>query len=162
MFRSCLKSQFRLFSTTRIIRKENVLSHLDVLGGSAQPSNNVQSVTNNGFIFSEGLIIQNKSALLLSGRILEFTPKYNIKNGFIVEFEQSSLNFLKLINPQPDLFVIGLGSKSRLLSQTNIEFLNSLGIRCDISDTRGAVRNFDLLATERPNQVAAIFLPPNV
>lgn len=161
----CFRSRIcsvRYFGTTRPIGKESILSTLDVLGGVAEPTNNVQSVTNNGFIFTEGVIIQNKSALLLSGRILEFTPKFNIKNGFIVEFEQSSLNFLKLINPQPDLFVIGLGSKSRLLSQSNLQFLNSLGIRCDVSDTRGAVRNFDLLATERPNQVAAILLPPNV
>lgn len=152
----------RLFSSSRLLRAENLLKTLDVLSGVGEPLNNVQSVTNNGFIFSEGIIIKNKSALLLSNRILEFSPKYEIKNGFIVEFDQESLNFLKLINPQPDLFIIGLGQKSRLLSQINLELLNSLGIRVEISDTRGAVRNFDLLATERPNQVAAILLPPNV
>jgi len=161
MLRNSFVKQIRGFSTTRAIKKDNILTSLDVLGGSNQPINNIQSVTNNGFIFSEGIIVKNKSVVLLSNRILEFTPKYNIKNGFIVEFDQSSLNFLKLINPQPDLFVIGLGSQSKLLSQMNLEFLSSLGLRIDVSDTRGAVRNFDLLATERPNQVGAILLPPN-
>lgn len=163
MFRAVIRSHpVRLFSTSRSLYAENLLKTLDVLSGVGEPLNNVQSVTNDGFIFSEGILVKNKTVLLLANRILEFSPKYEIKNGFIVEFDEKSLDFLKLINPQPDLFIIGLGQKSRLLSQLNSEFLNSLGIRVDVSDTRGAVRNFDLLATERPNQVAAILLPPNV
>ncbi|CCH44639.1 hypothetical protein BN7_4208 [Wickerhamomyces ciferrii] len=157
-----IPSLSRTFHTFKPFHKQNVMESLDVLSGVNPPLNNIQSILPNGFIFSEGISVQDKSCLLIANRILEFKPDYKIINGFIVEFTPNSLGFLKLINPLPDLFIIGLGSKSRLLSETNTRFFNELGIKLEISDSKAGVRNFNLLATERPNQIGGIFLPPNV
>lgn len=80
----------------------------------------------------------------------------------MIEFNEQSLDFLKLINPLPELMILGLGSKMRLVSDDNLKVFRGLGTKVEITDTRNACRNFDLLATERPNQVGAILLPLTV
>ncbi|CDR45679.1 CYFA0S19e01728g1_1 [Cyberlindnera fabianii] len=152
----------RNFSSSVVQAKESPIATLNILADTSAPLNNIDTVTRDSLVFSSGLLVKDKTTLLLANRVLEFEPKYEIKNGFIVEFAPESLQFLKLINPQPDLIVIGLGKKSRLLSQINLEMFQSLGVRVELSDTKNAARNFDLLATERPSQVGAILLPPNV
>jgi uncharacterized protein len=163
MYRKIIqKSPARFFCSARTLKKEAVISSLNVLADATAPLNNIDTITRDSVIFSSGTLVKNKVCLLLANQVLQFEPHYEIKNGFIVEFAPESLEFLKLINPQPELFVIGLGSKSRLLSQMNLDFFQELGVRVEISDTKNAGRNFDLLATERPNQIGAILLPPSV
>lgn len=152
----------RHFSVSSRAYKESIISSLNVLADAATPLNNIDTVKRDRIAFTSGYEVKDKVAFLVANQVLQFDPKYEIKNGFLVEFEPASLEFLKLINPQPDLITIGLGSKSRLLSQVNVELFQQLGVRVEVSDTKNAAKNFDLLATERPNQVGAILLPPNV
>ena len=45
--------------------------------------------------------------------------------------------------------IVGLGKDMRPMSQRTKQYINSLGIRIDIQDTRNAAAQFNLLATER-------------
>lgn len=59
-----------------------------------------------------------------------------------------------------DLLILGLGKDMRPLSAPTRRFVNSLGIRIDIQDTRNAAAQFNLLATERGvGTVAAALVP---
>lgn len=59
-----------------------------------------------------------------------------------------------------DLLILGLGKEMRPISPRTRQFINSLGIRVDISDTRNAAAQFNLLATERGiSTIAAALIP---
>jgi hypothetical protein len=99
----------------------------------------------------------------------------NAKGQFDVEDEAWGL--LSLVWPKPgmlmlwklggciltgdtDLLILGLGKDMRPISPKTRQFINSLGIRVDIQDTRNAAAQFNLLATERGvGSVAAALIP---
>jgi NADH dehydrogenase [ubiquinone] 1 alpha subcomplex assembly factor 3 len=59
-----------------------------------------------------------------------------------------------------DLLILGLGPSMAPLSPATRKFINGLGIRVDIQDTRNASAQFNLLATERGlSSVAAALIP---
>lgn len=162
-----LLSSKRIFHTSTIVlnhtKDKSIITKLDLLGDSKPPLNNINKCTKKGIIFDSGVIVApGKVCLLISNRVLEFQPKYSIKNNIMIEFDETSLNFLKMINPLPELMILGLGSRMRLLSDANLRVFRDLGTKVEITDTRNACRNFDLLATERPNQIGALLLPLNV
>ncbi|KAH3671766.1 hypothetical protein WICMUC_004577 [Wickerhamomyces mucosus] len=130
-----------------------------------QTSNNIDSILSNGSIqFTNGIIIEsNKSILLLSGQILELEINYNDKIINRNEIDIRGLNFLKLINPLPDLLVIGTGKYFRKISMNNINFLQiELGLKLEISNSINAIKNFDLLSKERFNgSIMGLILPLN-
>lgn len=66
-------------------------------------------------------------------------------------------HFLTLV---PDLLIIGTGPRVVPISPEVRRYLNDLGIRLEIQDTRNAAAQFNLLATERgATQVAAALIP---
>ncbi len=59
-----------------------------------------------------------------------------------------------------DLLILGLGKEMRPISPRTRQFINSLGVRVDIQDTRNAAAQFNLLATERGiTTIAAALIP---
>lgn len=59
-----------------------------------------------------------------------------------------------------DLLIIGTGPNVTPIAPTVRKYLNGLGIRLEIQDTRNAAAQFNLLATERGvGQVAAALVP---
>ena len=87
---------------------------------------------------------------------------FDLINGFIIDFHEDVLQIFNKIHPKPEICVIGLGCKSRMLSDSTKKYFSNLGIQVDHSDSNNAAQMFDLLATERPNVIAALLLPPNI
>jgi NADH dehydrogenase [ubiquinone] 1 alpha subcomplex assembly factor 3 len=59
-----------------------------------------------------------------------------------------------------DLLIIGTGPTTIPIAPAVRKYLNDLGIRLEIQDTRNASAQFNLLATERGvGQVAAALIP---
>lgn len=59
-----------------------------------------------------------------------------------------------------DILILGLGKEMRPISPRTRQYINSLGIRIDIQDTRNAAAQFNLLATERGvGSIAAALIP---
>lgn len=59
-----------------------------------------------------------------------------------------------------DLLILGLGREMRPISPQTRAFINGLGIRIEVADTRNAAAQFNLLATERGvGSVAAALIP---
>lgn len=74
----------------------------------------------------------------------------------------SIIKIFELIHPKPEILIVGLGKKSRILSIENKNFFSNLGIQLEITNSNNGAKIFDLLATERPNVIGAILLPPNI
>ena len=58
------------------------------------------------------------------------------------------------------MLILGLGLSMSPLSPATRQYLNSLGIRIDIQDTRNAAAQFNMLATERGiGEISAAIIP---
>lgn len=145
----------------------------DILLYSTKPLNYIESVKANGFHLANNLLITSPNkqgdiigTLLIESETFEVNLSndgYKIINGFIVEFnEQQVLQIFNKIHPKPEIAVIGLGKESRVLSESNRRYFSNLGIQLEIGDSNNAAQIFDLLATERPNVISALLLPPNI
>lgn len=149
-----------------------LLKKNDILMYSQKPVNYIESVRKDGFHLANNILIRLPrengdvvGALLLENESLEVVLSaggYTIINGFLVEFDEKLvLSIFAKVHPKPELLIVGLGKKSRMLSPKNRLFLTGLGIQLEVGDSRHAARIYDLLATERPGVVSALLLPPN-
>lgn len=144
----------------------------DILMYSDKPMNYIESVKVDGFHLANNLLIKSPDkdgniigTVLLHSETFEvdLNDAYKIINGFIVEFDETKvLEIFKKVHPKPELVVVGLGKQSRMLSDVNKRFFSSIGIQLEVGDSNNAAQMFDLLATERPNVIGALLLPPNV
>lgn len=76
------------------------------------------------------------------------------------EADKMAWGALDLVWPKPDLLILGTGPGILPLSPATRNDLTELGVRVEVQDTRNAVAQFNLLATERGlQQVAAAFVP---
>lgn len=166
----------RLFSTTARVPRhytttfkasnlgEN-LAKYDIYALSDKPENNVEMISNDSIVFSNLKVVKSPNgALLLDNQIFEIdVSKTKIENDVIVEFDPKVIEILSLVYPKPELVVLGMGKKTRMLGPKSRQGFNELGIRVESGDTKSSALSYDLLATERsPSFVASIMLPPNM
>lgn len=152
----------------------DMIKRNDILMFSQKPINYIETVKSNGFHLANNLLITSPDnegniigALLLDSETFEINLSkpnkgYDLINGFIVDFHEDVLQIFNKIHPKPEICVVGLGCKSRMLSDSTKKYFSNLGIQVDHSDSNNAAQMFDLLATERPNVIAALLLPPNI
>lgn len=135
------------------------------------PPNNISSVLKNGFKLDNGARVISdsvehpKGLLLLAHEAftLDLSDHVTGLQSGRVELEPSELlGVFEIVHPKPELLVLGLGGKSRILGPRTHKFLRELGMQVDVSTTRNAASNYDLLANERGKTVAALLLPPNI
>lgn len=144
-----------------------------MLGASPTPSTAIDACAWDGFHLDNGVkITGGKGVLLVNGEAFEWAP-WLAKGGPGGEGETKLVNekgqwdcgdegwgLLGLVWPKPDLLILGLGKEMRPISPRTRQYINSLGIRVDIQDTRNAAAQFNLLATERGVQsIAAALIP---
>ncbi|KAH6680425.1 hypothetical protein B0J14DRAFT_265566 [Halenospora varia] len=141
---------------------------LDVLGNTPAPSTSIDACAWDGFHLNSGVkVVGGKGVLLVNGEVFEWCPWVGNREGMRMvngkgqwEVEDEAWGLLGLVWPKPDLLILGLGKELRPISPKTRQYINSLGIRVDISDTRNAAAQFNLLATERGvSSVAAALIP---
>lgn len=164
-FSTTRKSPRHYTSTFKASNLGENLAKFDIYALAEKPENNVEMISHDAIVFSNlKAITSPNGALLLNNQIFEVNLKeMTIQNGIIVEFPPNLFKVLEIVYPKPELLVVGLGAKSRILGNTTRKQLSALGIRVETSDTRNSALSYDLLATERsPELVGALMLPPNV
>jgi NADH dehydrogenase [ubiquinone] 1 alpha subcomplex assembly factor 3 len=88
----------------------------------------------------------------MTGRLLNKKGQWEVDEG--------GWGVLELVYPKPDLLIVGTGPSVIPLAPAVRRYLNDLGIRLEVQDTRNAAAQFNLLATERGvGQVAAALIP---
>ncbi|ESZ97817.1 DUF498 domain protein [Sclerotinia borealis F-4128] len=156
---------------------------LDVLGNTPSPSTSIDACLSDGFhlnsgvkVGGDGVFVKGKGwmrgsgVLLVGGEAFGWRPwvgegegegekgLVNEKGQF--EVGDEAWGVLGCVWPRPDLLVLGLGKEMRPISPKTRAFINGLGIRIEIADTRNAAAQFNLLATERGvGTVAAALVP---
>ncbi|KAF2748428.1 hypothetical protein M011DRAFT_476444 [Sporormia fimetaria CBS 119925] len=155
---------------------------LDVLRNTAAPATAVEMCTDTGFALNNAMRVSNSGLLLVGGEAFEWRPwlREHRKEGTVGEsglgedgltgrllnakrqwdVPNEAWGVLELVYPKPDLLIIGTGPRVVPISPAVRRYLNDLGIRLEIQDTRNAAAQFNLLATERgTSQVAAALVP---
>lgn len=137
---------------------------LDVLRNTAAPATSIDACTSDGFALNNQMRVSGCGLLLLGGEAFRWQPwqqsgrLLNAKAQW--EVPDSAWGVLALVYPKPDLLIIGTGPAVTPLAPAVRAYLNGLGIRLEIQDTRNAAAQFNLLATERGvAQVAAALVP---
>lgn len=65
-----------------------------------------------------------------------------------------------MVWPKPDLLILGLGPGVYPVAPGVRRYINGMGVRIDVQDTRNAAAQFNLLATERGvGNVACALIP---
>lgn len=121
--------------------------------------------------------LQDSQGGVIHGNALRSTPKSSTKtsttkptppqlSGGIInqvgqfEIPDAGWGLFKALWPKPDLLIIGTGPTIRPLAPKTKLYLQELGMRLEVLDTRNAASQFNLLATERGvNDIAAAMVP---
>lgn len=155
-------------------RPGGALAEYDLYGDLETAQNNVEGILSDGFIFKDDKVLKSKSpsgkkpvgAILLGlSEVFAWNLTPDVIKGLdtgMVEIDPAALGVFEVVYPRPELLIFGLGKKSRVLAPKTREYINSLGISIEISDSANGAKNFDLLATERPGLVAAALFPPDL
>lgn len=146
------------------------LSDNDIYGEIEPPLNNVDILTKNGFVLASGVEIMSNTKTNPTGLALLGSEAFKIdltgavtglEKG-IVEIDNHCLGLFDVVYPKPEILIIGLGGKSRILGPRTTEYIRSLGMQIQLSNTEFGASNFDLLAIERPGQIGALLFPPDM
>ncbi|KAH7030230.1 hypothetical protein B0J12DRAFT_682396 [Macrophomina phaseolina] len=161
---------------------------LDVLANMPAPTTAIDATFDDGFAMNSGLQISGAGVLLVAGDAFKWRPWIrehrregtvaegavgnDVKGGVaggtgtlrnergMWECDRTAWGALEVVWPKPDLLIIGTGASVVPVSPTTRKHINDLGIRLEVSDTRNAAAQFNLLATERGvQQVAAALVP---
>ncbi|KAL8833859.1 MAG: hypothetical protein Q9176_007777 [Flavoplaca citrina] len=140
---------------------------MDVLGNTPPPTTAIDACLSDGFHLNNGVKIGGGSGcLLVGGEAFGWRPWEAMvqgregKRGMVNTKGQwdvgdGAWGVLEVVWPKP-----GLGPNMLPISPQTRRYINSLGIRVDVQDTRNAAAQFNLLATERGVQeVAAAMVP---
>ncbi|CAN9218468.1 unnamed protein product [Alternaria alternata] len=157
-------------------------SALDVLRNTVAPATSIDACTGDGFALNNQMRISGCGILLIGGEAYRWRPwlREGRKEGTVAgggtgddmmtgkllnakgqwEVQERAWGVLELLYPKPDLLIVGTGPNTIPLASAVRKYLNDLGIRLEVQDTRNAAAQFNLLATERGvGQVAAALIP---
>jgi hypothetical protein len=122
------------------------ISDFDIYNELPMPANTVEVVLHNGFRLTSGVRvitddpIKKPLALMLLGTeafeidLSEPGAVTGLDRGF-VSISEKILGVLEVVHPKPELLVVGLGKKSRLLTPDTRKIITSLGIQIELSTT---------------------------
>ncbi|EOA86494.1 hypothetical protein ACJQWK_08587 [Exserohilum turcicum] len=139
---------------------------LDMLRNTVAPATSIDACTADGFALNNQMRISGTGVLLVGGEAYRWRPWHGAATGALLnakrqwEVPEGAWGILELVYPKPDLLIIGTGPHTTPIAPAVRKYLNDLGIRLEIQDTRNAAAQFNLLATERGvGQVAAALIP---
>ncbi|KAK9350398.1 NADH dehydrogenase 1 alpha subcomplex assembly factor 3 [Lipomyces doorenjongii] len=148
--------------------KGGPIQDFDLLQDLPRPPMAIDSVLEDGFLLSDGTIFECKDSTLglviVDGQVFEwdFVQYCTGLDTGLVDISKDGVKMLSLLFPRPELLLVGLGGKSRILSEKTRAVLMGMGYTIEVTDTQNGANNFELLATERPRQVMAMLLPPGI
>jgi NADH dehydrogenase [ubiquinone] 1 alpha subcomplex assembly factor 3 len=76
----------------------------------------------------------------------------------VSEITPETLAALEILDPTPDLLIVGTGRSIAALNEETLNYLKELGVAVDASDTVNAISTFNVLV-EEGRGVAAAILP---
>ncbi|KAF6233197.1 hypothetical protein HO173_008486 [Letharia columbiana] len=142
-------------------------SAMDVFSNAPAPTASIDACLSDGFHLDNGVKITGGAGLLLvSGEAFAWRPWEGGGRGRLLNSKgqwdtgEGAWGVLGLVWPKPDLLILGLGPGMYPIAPETRRYINDMGIRIDVQDTRNAAAQFNLLATERGvGNVACALIP---
>lgn len=143
-------------------------STMDVFSNAPAPTASIDACLPDGFHLDNGVKITGGAGLLLvAGEAFAWRPWAAGGRGQTLlngkgqwDTGEGAWGVLRLVWPKPDLLILGLGPGMRPVAPETRGYINAMGIRLDVQDTRNAAAQFNLLATERGvGNVACALIP---
>jgi len=145
----------------------DTFSSLNVYEDILPPGSAIETIYDDGFIFSSGVrFFDGSGALMVQGEVFRWRPverggveeEKALRTG-VLELGEEVWGALDVVTPKPELLVVGTGRRTLLLSKKDRARITEMGMRMDVMDTTHAAAQYNLLATERsPMNVAAALM----
>lgn len=165
---SCLthpRLGLRSFASDKPRKPLDTFSSLNVLASAPPPASAVETIFDDGFLLSNGQRIRRGGALLVHAEAFEWRPAVRGSDAERRAVQQGTLELgpeawglLDVVHPKPEMLIVGTGRRTLLLSKKDRDMITELGIRMDVMDTAHAAAQYNMLATERPGQIAAALM----
>lgn len=144
-------------------------SSFDIYSELNIPLNNIRSLLGTGYLLESGESVITSDPARPKGLLLLGTDAFQIDcrqftglDTGLVEMDLETLRPLEVVHPRPEILVIGLGGKSRILGPKTQQYLRELGIRHHLASSRSAASSFNLLSMERGNEIGGLLLTTNI
>ncbi|GAA5894762.1 uncharacterized protein JCM6883_002199 [Sporobolomyces salmoneus] len=127
---------------------------------SSNPSLQITSLTPSaGYTLSDGLVLPSP-ILMIDGVAFMWDvkpPVEDYKGGSWEGFDIEKLKVFEVVNPRPEILLVGTGKTGLFPPPKFKQYLNSLGIQVDVLDSRNAASTYNLLSEEGRRVAAALF-----
>ncbi|GAA5873354.1 hypothetical protein JCM16303_001099 [Sporobolomyces ruberrimus] len=127
---------------------------------SSNPSLQITTLTPSaGYTLSDGLVLPSP-ILMIDGVAFMWDvkpPVDDVKGGSWDGFDTEKLKVFEVINPRPEILLVGTGKTGLFPPPKFKHYLNSLGIQVDVLDSRNAASTYNLLSEEGRRVAAALY-----
>ncbi|KAJ1342305.1 hypothetical protein BSLG_003228 [Batrachochytrium salamandrivorans] len=139
----------------------SLLQQYSVLGAPSTLGKMVSSVGNNGFVVKDLRVIGPVGEFDSSGNPSNLAAlKDDITPPFFYGWSCDMFKIFEIVDPTPDILVLGTGSKMERLPPSLRKYLGSLGMQVEVLSSRQAAATYNVLLQE--GRKPAVALLPNV
>lgn len=141
---------------TTVVRRDR--SFTNFLADDNPPPVQVSSLSDNGILLADGLLIRG-ACIFLEGKVYLWDTPELLKTQKIWDtWAEERFQIFDVVTPRPEILLLGTGRKLIRPPPFIQAYLGRLGIQLDVMDTRNACATYNLLA-EEGRRVAAALLP---
>jgi NADH dehydrogenase [ubiquinone] 1 alpha subcomplex assembly factor 3 len=126
--------------------RQGTLADFNIYSELAPPVNNIDVVLEDGFQLATGAEIRSSPAspqglILLGNEAFQIDLSKGIEglDTGLVEIDSSVISVFAAVHPKPEILVIGLGGQSRVLGPKTSNYIRSLGMRIQLSNTVSSI-----------------------
>ncbi|GAA6025037.1 hypothetical protein JCM11491_002001 [Sporobolomyces phaffii] len=152
-------ASFRPLSSTSVPRAVGD-SLPNIILPSSNPSLSITSLTPSaGYTLSDNLVLPSP-VLMIDGVAFMWDvkpPVEDYKGGSWEGFDVDKLKVFEVVNPRPEILLVGTGKTGLFPPPKFKQYLNSLGIQVDVLDSRNAASTYNLLSEEGRRVAAALY-----
>jgi len=123
---------------------------------NARPRVRVEVVTDDGFVLNNNVQLRGP-LLLVNGEAFMWDVPAGVA-GTSNELKPEMFQLLEVVDPRPEILLMGTGKFLEPVPPTILNYLHNLGIQVDMMGTKNACSTFNVLL-EEGRRVAAGLLP---
>ncbi|KAJ7098666.1 DUF498-domain-containing protein [Mycena belliarum] len=139
-----------LHSTARL--RESHTSLTNILASDTPPAVQVSSVSDDGILLEDGLLLP-AACIFLDGKVFLWDVPESV-----TQWGREHLAVFEAVVPRPEILLLGTGGELAHPPPSFRGYLIELGIQVDVMSTRNACSTYNLLA-EEGRRVAAALAP---
>ncbi|GAA6015662.1 hypothetical protein JCM10207_008164 [Rhodosporidiobolus poonsookiae] len=150
----------RSFASTSTARGADDLVNI-IMPTDNDPVSIVSLTPSAGFTLSDGLVVPSP-VLMIDGAVFMWDVQHPTKGSDPMGrdwdgWSQEKLKVFEVLNPRPEILLVGTGTTTLFCPPAFKKYLNNLGIQVDVLDSRNAASTYNLLSEEGRRVAAALY-----